>query len=328
MSNKIPISPRIARPLGGHIGDSRRTFLKEMAATVAAWKPVSASAEPAQKRRLSSAEPHRTQTVRDKLWIWSLVAGMYNDTTWFPGKSRITPVEAACYLGVPNVCMVTYKMDCKLKPAPPYDEYAIALLSAKRVIWALGGAGRRDVKVWLDDILKLSETHRNIVGIQMDDFYQSTLDGGETGSLTPKELSYVKERLRRGGDNLELWVTLYHHDLKYEIAESLDEFDVVTYWTWNAKDLETLEQGFAQVEKAAPHARKLLGCYMWDFGDQTLMPITLMHKQCELGLSWIRGRRLDGIIFGISNLCDLKLEAVEWTRNWVREVGGEELSPS
>jgi hypothetical protein len=306
----------------------RRTFMKEIAGLIGAWVPFGAASGALEPTALSAAEPDRTQTVRDKLWIWSLVAGMYNDAPWFPGKSRITPVEAAFYLGVPNVCMVTYKTDCKLKPAPPYDEYAIALLSAKRVIWALGGAGRRDVKVWLDDILKLPVTYNNIIGVQMDDFYQRTLDGEETGSLTPKELSYIKNQLVSGGHDLELWVTLYHHDLKYDIAHSLVKFDVVTYWTWDAKDLETLDQGFAEVEKVAPHARKLLGCYMWDFGGQRLMPIPLMQRQCELGLSWIRSGRIDGIIFGISNLCDLKLEAVEWTRRWVREVGGDAVSTS
>lgn len=307
------------------MSDNRRDFLKGVAGMVGALSPLGETSQAAQPGGMAPTDPHKKQRVRDKLWVWSLVAGMYNDAPWVPGASRMTPAEAALYLGVPNVCMVTYKTDCKLRPSPPYDQYAIALLAFKQVVWALGGAQRQDVKTWLRDILQLSQKYPNVVGIQMDDFYKGTLDGGEIGSLTPNELVYVQKQLKTNEHSLGLWLTLYHHDLKHNLSESLAKFDVVTYWTWEAKDLETLEQGFAETEEAAPHARKVLGCYMWDFGAQKLMPITLMQKQCELGLSWLRNGRIDGMIFGISNLCDLNLEAVEWTRNWIHKVGDEQL---
>ena len=118
---------------------------------------------------------------------------------------------------------------------------------------------------------------------------------------------------------------MYHHDLKYELSKSLAKFDVVTYWTWNARELETLDHDFSEAERAAPNAKKVLGCYMWDFGAKQEMPITLMQKQCEMGLTWLRNGRIDGIIFGITNLCDLNLEAVSWTRKWIDKVGEEEL---
>jgi hypothetical protein len=46
-----------------------------------------------------------------------------------------------------------------------------------------------------------------------------------------------------------------------------------------------------------------------------------MQKQCLLGLEWLRKGRIEGMIFLASCICDLNLEAVEWTRNWIREVG-------
>lgn len=307
------------------MSDDRRNFLKGVAGMMGALAPSGMASQAAQSTGLPLTETESNQRVRDKLWVWSLEAGMYNDAPWVPGSSRITPAEAAFYLGVPNVCMVTYKTDCKLRPSPPYNQYAISLLALKQVVWALGGTQRRDVNPWLQDILQLSQRYPNIIGIQLDDFYKGTLDGGEIGSLTPKELAYIQKQLKANEHKLGLWLTLYHHDLKYDLSESLAEFDVVTYWTWDAKDLETLEQGFAQAEKAAPHARKVLGCYMWDFGAKKLMSLALMQRQCELGLSWLRHGRIDGIIFGISNLCDLNLEAVEWTRNWIHKVGDEPL---
>jgi hypothetical protein len=82
-----------------------------------------------------------------------------------------------------------------------------------------------------------------------------------------------------------------------------------------------LEEGFTKAEQAAPKARKVLGCYMWDYGDEKPIPLPLMQKQCQLGLEWLRTGRIEGMIFLASCICDLNLEAVEWTRNWIREVG-------
>ena len=51
------------------------------------------------------------------------------------------------------------------------------------------------------------------------------------------------------------------------------------------------------------------------------MPLALMEKQCSLGLDWLREGRIDGTIFLASCICDLGLEAVEWTRSWIAAVG-------
>jgi len=50
-----------------------------------------------------------------------------------------------------------------------------------------------------------------------------------------------------------------------------------------------------------------------------------MEHQCELGLKWLREGNIEGMILLASCICDLDLEAVEWTREWVATVGGEEL---
>lgn len=172
----------------------------------------------------------------------------------------------------------------------------------------------------LELVKQLAQKFPNIVGVQLDDFFRTTLDGGRIGAFTPKELAYLRNQLVVDGRKLDLWVTLYRHDLRNDVSEYLSEIDVVTYWTWQAKDLDRLEESFAQAEKAAPRARKLLGCYMWDYGGQKPMLTGSMQKQCELGLLWLRSGRIEGMIFLATCICDLNLDAVEWTRNWVREV--------
>jgi hypothetical protein len=75
----------------------------------------------------------------------------------------------------------------------------------------------------------------------------------------------------------------------------------------------------------APAARKLLGCYLWDYGANQPLPLDRLAYQCETGLDWLKQSRLDGIIFLASCICDLGLEAVEWTRQWIAQVGDQSL---
>ena len=61
---------------------------------------------------------HGKERIRDRFWIWCHEAGSHNAGWGLPGISRMTPVEGAAYLGVPNLLMIRYEG----KPAPPYDQ--------------------------------------------------------------------------------------------------------------------------------------------------------------------------------------------------------------
>src|SRR5262245_63067784 len=65
-----------------------------------------------------STEP---STVRDKLWLWGHDAGAHNEGWGLPRPSRITPAEAAIYLGIPNLFMVRYLS----RPPLPLDQYTL-----------------------------------------------------------------------------------------------------------------------------------------------------------------------------------------------------------
>lgn len=261
--------------------------------------------------------------LKDRFWIWGHEAGSHNNQYGLKGLSRITPAGGAFYLGVPNLIMVRYGG----KPAPPFDQYASALSPLKRVVWSIVGAGGQTEADEVDIVLNLARRFPNVCGVIVDDFFRGK--PGEEGHIavyTPDELKAVKKLLVVDGRKLDLWVTLYTHNLDLlNIEKHLEQCDVVTYWTWRAKELNRLEQNFIRLEELIPSSRKVLGCYMWDYGDHRPMPISLMQYQCQLGLKWIREGRVKGMIFLASCICDLGLEAVEWTRKWIREVGGESL---
>lgn len=124
---------------------------------------------------------------------------------------------------------------------------------------------------------------------------------------------------------LFLGVTLYTHQLDPRIIPHLECCDVISLWTWKSDDLKNLEVNLARLKQMIPSKRIWLGCYLWDFGINQPMPIDRMQRQCELGLRWLKEGQIDGIIFLATNLCDLKIETVEWTRQWIARVGDEPL---
>jgi hypothetical protein len=306
---------------------SRRNLLRGLAAGAGVLAPLGkaiANAHAGNPPKLAASKP----TVRDRFWLFAHVAGVNINQYDLPGVSRMTPAEGAFYLGVPNIIMVAYqdpKEPCKMLPTRPYDPYLISFRPLKQVVWSMVGAGGVVSKADLTMICQLAAKYPNLVGVFMDDFFRYTLDGSRIGALTPKELEYVQSQLKASGRKLDLWVTYYRHDLHFDLTDWLQQIDILTFWTWEAKDLDSLEDDFAQAEKAAPKTRKLLGCYMWDFGGHKPMPMALMQRQCQLGLEWLRKGRIEGMIFLNNYICDLNLETVEWVRSWIQEVGDERI---
>ena len=257
--------------------------------------------------------------VRDKLWLWGHEEGSHNEEWDLPAASQITPAQAAENMGLPNVIMVRYRKD--------YDAeaYAASLRCVDRVIWSIVGNSGINEGIEMAPLRAMAANYPNWRGVMMDDFFL-TNDPGATAVHTVEDLQTIQNQLDINRRKLDLWVVLYDHQLHLPIENHLAQCDVLTYWTWRAQDLDKLEANFARAEALAPNCRKVLGCYMWDYGDKRPLSLELMQRQCELGLQWLRSGRIDGMIFLASCICDLDIEAVNWTREWIREVGEEPLS--
>ena len=255
----------------------------------------------------------REQTLCDKFWIWTHVAGSHNEGWNIPGPSHMTPVEGAAYLDVPNLIFVRYRDQPKL----PLDPYAIAFRPMKRVVWSITGADGRTSDEERRHVLGLARRFENTAGFIMDDFFHPS---GE-GALPPKQLEALRGQLVVDRRRLPLYVVVYRHQLELPIQDHLKFCDKITFWTWTAGEIEHLEKSFARLGKVAPDHGKLLGCYMWDYDRRQAMPLELMKKQCNLGLRLLRTGRIEGMIFLASNICDLQLPAVEYTRRWIADVG-------
>ena len=135
---------------------------------------------------------------------------------------------------------------------------------------------------------------------------------------------------------MDIWVTLYTYELlpnhpAYRpcdppLSKFLDLFDVLTLWTWDANDLPKLEEGLAALEAVAPKSRRIaLGMYVWDYSHNRPMPLDLMQYQCELGLKWLKEKRVSELIFLGNTVLDMGLPSVEFSRNWIAKVRSQPL---
>jgi hypothetical protein len=263
------------------------------------------------------AGERRGATARDRFWLWGHPAGAHDKGWGLPGTSRITPVEAAYYMSIPNAVMVRYEG----KPDLPFDQYAVPFRALRQVVWSAVGAGGATDARERSAVLALARNSRNFSGVQMDDFFLGEPKDGKVAALSIPELRQLRDELRGGPRKLGLWVTLYTHQLNDSIKEHLKYCDDVTLWTWKAQDLNRLAANLEKARSLAPDSRLILGCYMWDYGTHKPMPAGAMQHQAELGLKWLQAGQIDGIIFLASCICDLGLETVEWTREWIGRNG-------
>ena len=143
-------------------------------------------------------------------------------------------------------------------------------------------------------------------------------------SLTPEQLAKPGQRTVRGR-KLPIMAVVYTGQISPRAKWHLDEVDEICLWTWRPQDLKDLETNLVSLETLAPGKPIYLGCYMYDFDACQPLPIELMKQQTEQGFGWLKVGRIQGMIFLATPNVDVGLEAVEWTRRWIAQVGDEPL---
>ncbi|MDR0871676.1 MAG: hypothetical protein LBN39_12880, partial [Planctomycetaceae bacterium] len=88
---------------------------------------------------------------------------------------------------------------------------------------------------------------------------------------------------------------------------------------WHATELTALEENFKRYREFLPNKPTLLGIYMWDFGNAKPITQEQMKHQLDFALKKFKEKQIDGMIFHCTPLCDLGLEAVDYSRKWIAE---------
>lgn len=172
----------------------------------------------------------------------------------------------------------------------------------------------------------------------MDDFFRGHAvpsPNGESApiapaALTPEQVIDVQKELNTTapkcrGTKLDLSIVWYTHQINPSIKRHIDQVDVVYFWTWNANHLVDLEKNFKAFRDICPDVRVRLGVYMWNFNDKAVVPMELMKHQLDCAYRWLKSGRIEGLIFHCTPLCDMGLEAVEYSRCWIDEHGEEQV---
>jgi hypothetical protein len=300
---------------------TRRTFLGTMAAS-AGGAIIGRSDTP----QVSPLPPGAADgpTVLDRLWIFTCAAN--SDFVHLRRRSLMTPAEGAFYLGVPNIIVVQSSSEEAPygRLEPPFAQYLVPMRSLRRVVWSVVGSGGFHSPEETKEVLELARTTPNFAGLMLDDFFTGAREG-KRAQLTVDELKEIRRELRALPRNLEIFVTLYTHELDLPIGDYLDLVDVVTLWTSDPFELDQLGTSLKRAEAIAPRAKRMLGCYLVDYGRKDEVPVKWMQRQCETGLRWLKERRIEGIIFLGNTTMDLGFASVEWTREWIQQVGNTRL---
>ncbi len=302
---------------------SRRRFLQSSVALSAAGAFPSLSH--------GQTCPAKDGTVRDRIWVFANPVNA--DYNMVRKRSVMSPLEAAVYMGAPNLLMVNQYPEKGKVPThkawePPYEQYAYPLKVLKRVAWSIVGASGITRDQERREVLAMAQRIPNIVGVFMDDFFTDN-KSGKIASLTIDQVQEVQRQLKSSDKKLDLFVTLYTRQLDPALRPYLDLIDVITLWTWETAELANLESNLARLGQLAPKSRKLLGCYTADYDPKrtpwwTALPVATMQRQCETGLKWLREGRIDGIII-YGTAMDLGWDSVEWARGWIQKVGDTAL---
>jgi hypothetical protein len=195
--------------------------------------------------------------------------------------------------------------------------------------------------------LSLAQEFPNIRGIFLDDFVRPIPRKKATDAYTGRpamplaDLRRLREQTKMNGRPLDIWVTLYTHEINPErkaskrayiacdppLADFLGEFDVLTLWTWDSAEIPELEANLLALEKIAPKkARIALGIYLWDFQNKKPVSAELMKHQCDLGLKWLKEGRISDMIFLANTMLDVGMPSADFSREWIKEHGGEKLA--
>ena len=262
--------------------------------------------------------------LRDRLWIFCCAAN--SDFPIMQRRSVMTPAEGAFLLGVPNIIMVqSSEGEAKYgRLNPPFAQYMVPLRLLKRVAWSVVGSGGFTSPKETQEVLELARTTPNFAGIMLDDFFTGRKDGSRA-KWTVAELAEIRRQLKQIPKKLDILATLYVKQLDLPLQDYLELIDVATLWTGRSADLVNLEANFKKAEAAAPKVRKMLGCYVVDYGLKQGTPVPLMKLQCETGLRWLREGRIEGIIFLGNTTMDMGFASVDWTREWIQKVGDTKL---
>lgn len=242
----------------------------------------------------------------------------------------MTPRDGADFFGIDKMLRVSMSAG----PFPPFDEEAEKIKDLKEVVWsAIGAGGANQYSVGdhsdIDEVLRMAEIYSNVSGAVLDDFFYGNEEPGRRiGRHSFESIKSMQDRLHNFAKRrLDLWMVWYDYQLDFAgVEEYLDLVDVVTFWTWEGKNLSRMDENIKKCIEKTPGKRHLAGCYLWNYGEKEPLTMDQMKYQLDRYYHWLKKGYIEGIIFcSNATVPDIGLDTADYTRKWIAEVGNEKI---
>lgn len=258
--------------------------------------------------------------MRDHFWVWGHPEGKYNHLYGNEDESRMTPMEGALYMGARNMFMVPVGVPVN------WRQYNKSFVTLQNVGWCIDDAAV-DPKS-LEKLIEEAKSFPNITCAVFDDF-QIYL---ERNKVPVEKYRAVHERLHNNGvRTLDMWMVLYTHEFGVDAAHDewfkdyIDCFDGVIMWTWKASDLRDFEEKYAIFKKQTEGKRRMLGLYLYNFGENGKASAEDAAWQLERYSDLLRRGEIEGIVLHTNTMADLDHPAYDVETAWMKEHGDEEI---
>ena len=260
--------------------------------------------------------------LKDNFWLWGQTAGSHheNNTFGLPGVNKMTPRAGCDFFDIEKCLRVSMG---SFGPVPPFNNEAEKIKDLQEVVWsAIGADGRHNNdRSDIDEVIRMAEIYPNVTGAVLDDFFNE-----QPAKHSISSIKDMAEKLHNfSKKRLDLWAVWYTHQLNSEVAQYLSFFDVITLWTWKGSDLGNLDANIQKFIDKTPGKRHFAGVYMWNYGEKKPMTLDQMKYQLDRYYDWLKKGDIEGLIFCSNCIADIGLEAVEYTRRWIDEVGNERI---
>lgn len=260
--------------------------------------------------------------VRDRIWIWGNpeMAEMGPHTA--ASFAQASPAERARILGASNVILAGAGLPRDERKA---ESIARSVADFPRIVWEIAadspeGGPPFEYRETIRRLAPHAKDYPAIEAVLLDDMSSIGIDKG----FKPEHIGKIRKLLDEHCPRIKTWGVVYTMNFdRPDIEDYMRELDVISLWTWHAKDVVNLEQNVARVRESFPGKPIVVGLYLYDYGEGRRMPMDLLELQCETALSLLSDGQVQGLVF-LTIVNDV--ETVEWSARWIERVGDRKIS--
>lgn len=241
--------------------------------------------------------------IKDKMWIWGHPTNSLKGVAGLSKDSDVSPIDGAKYLGANNVFYVP--MGRKIDRNQCNEE----MKDLARVGWSI------ESEQQLLALIEQKKEYPNLSIAIFDDFFNPENTGWNYTNYTVEKMYEMRKKLHAVG--IEMWVVLYTRLLHLDIKDYLDTFDGISFWYWHETSEEDFNEKNQWLFDNTKGQKRLIGCYLYDFGNAKEMPAKTVRYQLDKNLTYIQEGKIDGIVLHTNAIGGMGFEAYEEAKRWV-----------